>query len=1063
MRKLMSLLAALLVGSTVLFAQDRVITGKVIDESTGTPLSGVSVVVKGMLSGTSTKEDGTFQLTVSAQAKTLVFSSINYSTREVSLDSRTVLSVKLLNEEKAMQEVVVVGFGTQRRRDVTSSISTITADKIKNVPVQTFEQALSGKAAGLNVTLPNGVLGNPPVVRIRGVNSIQGSSFPLVLIDGVPAFTGDISTNLSANNALGNLNPADIEDIQVLKDAAAAAIYGSRAANGVMLITTKKGKSGKAKVNYDTWVGWTNPYRLYDVLRAQDYVDIKNEAVRNLNAPVFTGHTAGSPLFFMDTINGNIVDTRWNDEVYQTGFQQNHNLSVSGANAGTRYFFSANYTNQEGMLQTNTYERMQMRMNLDQKVNNWLSVGSNLNFSRVETGSPSTGSLPGTPFNTAGVARLAFLTAPNLSPYLADGRYNIRGIDNPTQRNSFNSLGLGRNLVQTGLVNPTLLRDLNRITSLVDQFQSSVFADLKLAPGLSFRTQYGVNFQRTEDRTFYNALHGDGIGSPSTTTDDGNAFNITGRYEISNFQNFLTYNKTIRNKHNLNVTVGSEEQKTIVDRWGASRSGLTDEFYNEFQGSYTINNNPVGNALTENYLLSFFSRVNYNYNNRYFLALTGRRDGYSAFAEGKKWGNFFGVSGGWNISDESFFQSMKKVVNLLRLRASYGQVGNLAAVGNFASLSTFGSFQYGLGYPTLFFSQAGNQDLSWETSTKFDVGFQFGLWNDRLTGELSYYNTDLSNLIIDRPLPSSMGIPGNSIQANAASMFNRGFEFTLNGRIIEKKDFSWNASFNITTQQNEVTSLAPGVTELIGTTQLERTNLTVVGQPIGSFFVVRSGGVDAQTGQRIFLNKAGQKVFFNFARPTATRYQFADGSTASPIGIATDGVIAGSALPKAYGGFTNNFYYKGIDLTIDAFYSLGNYVYFGSRAGMLDQRFWNNFQEVKNRWTKPGDVTNIPRIVYGDNISNGSAFPIDENLFKGDFLRVRTIALGYTLPSKYVEKAKLSSIRVYTQVLNPFIITAYPGIDPEISVNGNTALTPGVDRNTVGQARTFTFGINVGF
>ncbi|MEN9525701.1 MAG: hypothetical protein RLZZ256_1085, partial [Bacteroidota bacterium] len=247
------------------------------------------------------------------------------------------------------------------------------------------------------------------------------------------------------------------------------------------------------------------------------------------------------------------------------------------------------------------------------------------------------------------------------------------------------------------------------------------------------------------------------------------------------------------------------------------------------------------------------------------------------------------------------------------------------------------------------------------------------------------------------------------------------------------------------------------------TTQLERTNLTVVGQPIGSFFVVKTGGVDPQTGQRIFLNKAGQKVFFNFARPTATRYQFADGSTAAPIGIASDGVIAGSALPTAYGGLINNFYYKGIDLTIDAFYSLGNYVYFGSRAGMLDQRFWNNFQEIKNRWTKPGDVTNIPRIVYGDNISNGSAFPIDENLYKGDFLRVRTIALGYTLPSKYAEKAKLSSIRVYTQLLNPFIITSYPGIDPEISVNGNTALTPGVDRNTVGQARTITFGVNVGF
>lgn len=1044
----------------------RTVTGKVTDEGTGNPLSGVSVIVKGTLVGTSTKEDGSYQLTVPANAKSLVFSFVNFTTREVIIDNRTEVSVQLTNEEKAMSEVVVVGFGTQRRRDVTSSIATIGGDKIRNVPVQTFEQALSGKAAGLNVTMPNGVLGNPPVVRIRGVNSIQGSSFPLVLIDGVPAFTGDLSANLSANNALGNLNPADIEDIQILKDAAAAAIYGSRAANGVMLITTKKGKSGKAKVTYDTWMGWTKPYRLYDVLRARDYVDIKNEAVRNLNQPITLANgslsTPGAPIFFMDTINGNVVDTRWNDEAYQTGFQHNHNLSISGANAGTRYYFSANYTNQEGMIQTNTYERKQMRMNIDQKVNTWLSVGGNFNFSRVETGSPSTGSIPGTPFNTAGIARLAFLTAPNLSPYLPDGRYNVRGIDNPTQRNQFNSMGLGRNLVQTGLHNPTMIRDLNRITSMVDQFQTNVYAEIKFNNDLTFRSQYGVNWQRTEDKTFYNALHGDGIGL-ATTADDGLAENITGRFEISNFQNFITYNKTIKRVHNLNVTLGSEEQKTIIDRWGASRAGLTDEFYNEFQGSFTQNNNPVGNVITENYLLSFFTRVNYNYKNRYFLGLTGRRDGYSAFAEGKKWGNFFGVSGGWNISDESFFKNLKGVVNTLRLRASYGEVGNLAAVGNFSSLSTFGSFQYGLGYPTLFFSQAGNRDLTWETSTKFDVGFQFGLWNDRLTGEISYYNTDLSNLIINRPLPASMGIPGNSIQANAASMYNRGIEFSLNARIIDRKDFSWSANFNITTQKNEVTALAPGVTEIIGTTQLERTNLTVVGQPIGSFFVVKTGGVDPQTGQRIFINRAGQQVFFNFARPTATRYQFADGSTATPIGIASDGVIAGSALPKAYGGIVNNFYYRGFDLTIDAFYSIGNYVYFGSRAGMLDQRFWNNFQEVKNRWTKPGDVTNIPRIVYGDNISNGSAFPIDQNLFKGDFLRVRTIALGYTLPRELVSKVNLSSVRVYTQVLNPFIITGYPGIDPEISVNGNTALTPGVDRNTVGQARTFTFGINVGF
>jgi hypothetical protein len=512
------------------------------------------------------------------------------------------------------------------------------------------------------------------------------------------------------------------------------------------------------------------------VLNAQDYVTIKNEAVRNLNAPVFSGHVAGSPIFFLDTINGVPVDTKWNDEVYQTGFQQNHNLSVSGGGGGTRYFFSANYTKQDGMIQTNTFDRKQMRMNIDQKVTNWLTIGGNFNFSRAATGSPSTGSLPGTPFNTAGAARLAFVTAPNLSPYLLDGRYNIRGIDNAAQRNSFNSIGLGKNLVQTGFVNPTMIRDLNIITSQVDQLQGNLFAELRLLKGLTFRSQYGVNWQNAEDKVFYNSLHGDGIGSTSTVDDDGLASNVFGRYEISNFQNYLTYNTTFKNKHNLNLTAGSEEQKTKTDRWGGQRTGLTDQFYNEYQGSYTINANPPGNLLTENYLLSFFGRANYNYDNKYFLSVTGRRDGYSAFAEGKKWGNFYGASAGWNISEENFWGDLKNTVSLLRLRGSYGQVGSLAAVGNFASLSTFGSGVYGVGYPILAFNQAGNQNLTWETSTKLDIGIQFGLWNDRISGEVTYYNTDLKDLIINQPLPTSMGVPGNSIAANAANMYNRGIE-----------------------------------------------------------------------------------------------------------------------------------------------------------------------------------------------------------------------------------------------------------------------------------------------
>ena len=1064
MRKSAIIVAAFLLSSFLSFSQNSIITGKVIDEKDGTPLSGVSVMVKGDKKGTATEINGSFSLGVTATAKFLTISSVNYISRDINIDGKTELLIKLVADDKALSEVVMVGFGTQRRKDITASVSTIKFDKIKDIPVQSFDQALSGKAAGLQVFLPNGVLNNPPVISVRGVNSITGSSLPLIVIDGVPSFTGDLSTNLSANNPLAGLNPSDIEDIQVLKDAAAAAIYGSRAANGVMLITTKKGKSVKAKVNYDVWIGWTKPYRLFNVLNAQDYVAIKNEAVANQPLPVFSGHTPGSPVFFLDTINGRLVDTKWTDEVYQTGFQHNHNLSVSGASGGTKYYFGASYTKQEGMIRTNEFERNQVRMNIEHKVNNRVSVGSTLNFSRGITKSPSTGST-GLPFSTAGVARLAFVTAPNVSVYAADGRYNIIGIDNPTQRNQFNQIGRNKNLINSGFVNPAMIRDLNKISSASNQFQGTVYADVKIITGLNFRTQYGVNWISTEDKVFYNSLHGDGIQSNSTTDDDGTATNVAGKYNIRNFQNYFTYNLSLYNQHNINITAGSEEQHATIDRWGTQRSGLTDQFYDEYQGNYTINNNPVGNLLTENYLLSFFGRVNYNFNSRYYLSGNFRRDGYSAFSEGKKWGSFAGASVAWAVSEESFWKNsnVSKVLNSLRVRGSYGKVGSISAVPNFGSLSVFGSGQYGLGYPTLFFGQAGNKDLTWETSTKFDAGIQFGLFNDRLTGEITYYHTKLNDLIIDRPLPASMGVPGNSIAANAAGMYNKGIEFTLNAKILDKKDFGWNASFNITTLKNEVTSLAPGVTEITGFTQVERTNLTRVGYAIGTIFGIKTNGVDQETGRRIFLDAQGREVLFNFAEPTATRWRYRDGTVAPPISLAADGKMLANPHPKAYGGLINNFSYRGFDLTIDAFFSLGNYVYFGSRAGLLDQRFWNNAEEVKNHWSKQGDVTNIPRLVYGDNTSNGSSLLLDVNVFKADYLKIRTIALGYTLPQAIVEKAKISSLRIYGQVLNPFIITSYPGIDPEISTNGNSALARGVDRNTVGQARTITLGINVGF
>ncbi len=1066
MRKIMTLSLCFLMAISQLWAQNRTIKGRVADEK-GIPIPNASVVVKGSVSGSTTDIGGNFTLSVPATAKTILISSLNYNTAEVSIQGKSEVAVALSSSLESLQDVVVVGYGTQKKKDVTSAVVTIKGDKIKDIPVQSFDQALSGKAAGVNVSLPNGVLNNPAIIRIRGANSITGSTQPLIVIDGVPTFQGDFSTNISANNALATLNPGDIEDIQILKDAAATAIYGSRASNGVMLITTKKGKQGKAKVTYDVNTGWTSPFNIFEVLNAQQYISIKNEALLNLNQANVnsSGQPAGAPLFFASTINGQPVDTKWSDYIYQTGRQQNHNLSISGANESTKYYFSANYNKQEGILQTNTFERKQMRMNIEHKANSFLKLGGNFNYSRGTTFSPSTGSIPGTPFATAGSARLAFVTAPNVSPYAADGRYNIIGIDDPVLRNNFNQIGRNSNLTNSGFVNPVMVRDLNIISSQIDQITANLNAEIKLYKGLYFRTQYGVNYQIGEDKTFYNALHGDGIQT-SATTDDGLAFNVIGKYNISNFQNTLSYDFKVADKHNFDVLIGHEEQSVKTDRWGGSRSGLSDNFFNEFQGNFTINNAPVGNVITENYILSYFGRLNYNFSNKYYFSANIRRDGYSAFAPDKKYGTFAGASLGYTISQEKFWQNsnLSKWFNNFKLRASYGEVGSVSSVGNFASLSTFGSSQYGLGNPTLFFSQAGNRDLQWEKSEKLDIGASFAILKNKVNIEIGYYKTNLTDLVIDVPTPPSLGIPGNTISANAASMYNKGIELAINATIIEKKDFSWNMNFNLTTQKNEVTALAQGVPEIVGTTQLERTNITKVGYQLGSFFLVRTNGVDPTTGRRVFVNAAGQEVLFDFSNPTAAqRWRFRDGSVAPAIDLSKDGYIAGNALPTVYGGFNNSFSYKEFDLGIDIYYSFGNSVYFGSRAGLLDQRFWNNTTDVLNRWQKPGDVTNIPKVVFNDNISNGSAIPMDANLYNADFVKFRSITLGYSIPKKVAEKVKLSAARFYVQAFNPFVITNYPGADPEISVNGASGLTPGVDRNTIGQARTINVGLNVTF
>ncbi|QNA44127.1 SusC/RagA family TonB-linked outer membrane protein [Lacibacter sediminis] len=1047
MRKF-AIMMSLLLCSYHIFGQDKAVTGKVTDDKDGTPLAGVSVTVKGTTIGTSTGADGSFRLSVPSSARVLVFTYVNFASQEVSIGNRSEFSIKLVSEEKALSEVVVVGYGTVRKKDLTGSVSTIGGDKVRDLPVQSFDQALSGRAAGVSITIPNGVVNNPPVIRIRGVNSISLSSFPLVVVDGIASFSGDVGNGNAANNPLGDINPNDIESIDVLKDAAAAAIYGSRASAGVLIITTKKGKQGRARVNYDAWVGFTKPFNLIPVLNGREYETIKNEGLTNAGTPP-NGTTRGFyPYIGPD---GNPVDTKWYDIIYRTGTSQNHNISVSGANDKTTYYFSAGYTKQEGMIIQNDFTRLNATMNLDHKVNNRITFGGKFQYANSKNTGVNSGSTPGGAFATSGIARLGFNLMPNVPVYLNNGAYNINTVSN--------TIGQGANLTALQFTNPQVLLDLNTFESVSDRVISNIYANVKIINGLSFRTTFGIDNLNVVNKSFQNALHGDGVAN------GGSAFNNLQTFRRWNWTNVLNYMESFGN-HNITALVGNEQQSTKSDGWGANRQGVTDPFYNEFQGGFnTIV--PFGNFLSENYLVSFFGRVNYDYNKKYLLSVNGRRDGYSAFSPENKYGNFWGASAGWVLSEEEFFANsgLSKIFSNLKLRGSYGVVGNNQGINDFAFWSFYNNGLYGSN-PALAFAQAGNENLKWETSKKTDIGLELGFLNNRINVEATYYINNVDNLILAEPQAPSRGIPGNSILQNIGSMSNKGVEITIGANVIQKKGFSWNTNFNITTLKNEVTALAAGNADIQpATSGLERPSMIRVGESIGSFYAVRTGGVNPANGQRIFYYRDGTAVQYNHAAPVASRWTLVSTGAVAPrvADQANDGIIVGPALPKWSGGWDNTFRYNGFDLNMLFFFSGGNYVYNGTKAGLRDMRSWNNSKEALTRWTKAGDVTNIPRIVFGDNISNGSGVVMTENIEKGDFLKLRTITLGYSVPKTIADKVGINSFRVYAQVLNAFTLTKYTGYDPEISSNGNGNGNPSVDRNSVPQARSFNIGVNVGF
>lgn len=1032
------------------FAQSE-LTGHIVDANTNEPLIGASVTVKGnKQEGVVTDVDGNFTLSTKENAPLkLKIEYIGYRPIDIEVyDAEEPIEVQLKENSKFLNEVVVIGYGTQKRENVASSISSINNNTFKDVPVTSLDQVLQGRASGVSLTTPSGNVGQAPIVRVRGVASITSGTQPLYIVDGVPIQTGS-NAQVGDVNALADINSDDILSIDVLKDAAAAAVYGSRAANGVVLITTKKGQQGTAKVSYNGWVGIANAAKFFDVMNAQQYVDYKNLAVKNRygtdEISLTNGYTSkyGNKAFnLIKNADGSYVDTKWRDYVLRTGLQQNHTVSISGGTDKVLYYASGNFNKQSGILKGDEYRKTGLTANVSAQANKWLKVGfsGTGSVSKQQTGDRSR---KGELVSYSGFTRLALSDAPNIPAYAEDG--------SPYQEGG--RLGYGPNTIQFPLTNPIGVLQSGSVIKTEDtRLIGNVFAEITPIKGLTLRTQYGADYMKIEDRNFFAPTTVEGVEQ------NGTAENYSIRSRQYTWTNTANYNFSI-GSHHFDVLAGIESYSKTFDQWGAEKSGLNESKFNFFEGPFS-NIVSSDSKITESELLSYLARVNYDYDSRYIFSVNFRRDGFSALSKNNRWGNFGGVSAAWDVSREKFFKPLKDILANFRLKASWGIVGN-TNIDEYAAKSFYSSSYYGNNGSYVIGQIGDSENLKWESSEKWNIGFSTDLFN-KVNVSLEYYTTNSSDLILAVPVAPSKGVPGNSIISNAGKMSNRGIELGINALLISTKDFSWSTAFNLTTNRNRVEKLSDGVQEIVSTGLSETTNITVPGKSIGQLYLYPTGGIDEKTGRRIFYGEDGTKVLLEFEKEG--KFFTEDGQPYAESKIKR--VIAGNTLPTFYGGWSNNFTYKNFDLSLLFQFSGGNKIYNGTKATMSDVRWWNNSKDVwDNYWTPERTNAKYAKPIWGDNYSNGSALPITDWVENGDYIRLKNISLGYTFGKlSFLQKAGISKLRVYAQAQNLFVITGYEGLDPEVLSNTNSAnLNGGTDHNTAPQARTFTFGINVTF
>jgi TonB-linked SusC/RagA family outer membrane protein len=997
-------------------AYSQSITGKVTDNE-NLPLPGASVLVKGTQNATATDIDGNYTLSNVAPDAVLQISYIGFITQTIAVAGRSTISAKLATEANELEEIVVVG-ASVKRSDLTGAVGTLSGDKLKETPTPNVVSAMQGRIAGVYVqqsTTP----GTSATIRVRGNNSITAGANPIFVVDG-----------LIMEGNFENINPSDIASMDVLKDASATAIYGSRGANGVVVITTKKGsRNGEGRVEYETWVGISEFSKKIPLMNGQQLFDLRVDAFANrymdenpgadrqqyINQIKSDGSTVFAPFELESYRTGKSYN--WLDQIERSGVQSNHNLSFSGGGEKGTYYISFNYTDQDGNLKNSSFKRYNGKINLTQDVKSWLQVGTNTTFSRSETSY-----VDGSVFGNA-------LGANPLLPINPDATYLQYGgtVDN----NAYNPI------VSLNIANESKK---NRLTS-------SNFVAIKPMKGLDIRSTFAVDIIDQANFGYYPSY----TGQSMRNSYDGEAHHY--RYSELNYQwdNTISYNKVFAQKHDLSVLVGSSLMKNSNNNTDVYARGFGSDYfsYMYLAGAAQKDNFSLGSDFVTSTVASYFGRVNYTFNKKYSLTGTLRRDGSSKFGDNYKWGTFPSVAASWDIAKENFLKD-SKTINQLKVRVGYGIAGNqnipaYAYLSLYRPAATNGNVALSNGD-----LRRGNPNVRWEKQKQLNIGFDAAAFNNRLSFSANYFYINNDDLLLERNVSASQGYL-TTIQ-NIASLNNKGIEFSVNANLIQKDDFRWDVSANISSAKNKITKLsgdnAPkynfgGFTG----SEIQRTGNLIVGQSVNSIYVFEYDGIAQQGDDLSQIDYGGRTV-----QPGDIKIKDRNGD--GQIND-SDRYVVGNVDPDFYGGFATDFNYKGIGLNAVFAYSIG-----GRRTSSIYEGYMNSggmsaaHTDLLDRWTPTNTDTNVPRAYYGGG--RYSLGETDQSIQNASFLRLNALTLSYTLPADVASKVYLKSVRIYVTGSNLFTATKYKGYDPEGDYTNASA-----GRSPYPNTRMMVMGVNV--